>query len=75
MTWFHIHIFKVVGIEFEQPCTASGQPAYMDYNLKKCRCGKRKAELITAYYADRVPVDVNDKFSMLSLVNKRTIIE
>ena len=73
MKLFHIHRFKTVGMQYEQPCTYFGKPAYMDYQTKKCRCGKEKHIIIQGYLADKVRLPINHKLTSWQLTNKQIV--
>lgn len=73
MKILHIHRFKTVDVVFEHPCTYFGSPAYLDYETRRCRCGKEKHIILKGYLADKVGLPINDKLTSWQLTNKRIV--
>jgi len=82
---FHIHNFKTKDIfleqevhdEFGNALTFGGKPLYIDYVVKRCRCGKEKKVLMFngMYSAKKQWVQINHEgVHVLRLCNKTALI-
>lgn len=81
----HLHNFKTKDVFLEQPVldrfgnhmTFAGKPVYIDYIVKRCKCGKEKkvSQFNGIYFADKHLVQINHEGVMVErLCNKTALI-
>lgn len=81
---FHIHKRKIIGLYYEQSAKDIFSDAekyeqcnrlYVDYIIKKCRCGNISKKITSIYTADRTTMPISPLLQTLQLTNKIHVVK